>query len=96
MKPHTDMTPEQFDKAVRLHHRLENLLEAREEISGTSGHCLMYGRHVRRHCRDGWDADAADPRVMLHIARILNRHDAMIRREIDLEIERIHEQIEQL
>lgn len=96
MKPLTDMTQEQFDKAVKLHHRLENLLEAREEISGTTGHRLMYGRMVVPQGSGVSAAETADPRVMLHIAGILKRHDAMIRREIDLEIAHIHRQIKQL
>lgn len=89
------MTQEQFNTAIRLHERLEALGEVKKEIAETEKHHLW---HLKRY----------DPMIgvipwntvseytMRSISDILDRHDKMIREEIDEEIAKIKRQIEAL
>lgn len=84
------MTQEQFDKAMKANDRIRELEEVKAHIKGTDKRRLFYA----------WKGDT-DYRVcpqwaMRTIADILDKHDKMIRQEIDDEIERLKKEIEEL
>ncbi len=89
------MTQEQFNTAIKLHHRLEALSKVKEEIADSKKHRLWY---VKRHdpmCgTTKWNT--VSKYAMRDISDILDRHDQMIRQEIDDEIAKITKQIEEL
>ena len=89
------MTQEQFYSAIKLHHRLEALSKVKEEIANTKEHRLWYAKRYDPMCgTTKWDA--VSEYAMHHISDILDRHDQMIRQEIDDEIANITKQIEEL
>lgn len=89
------MTQEQFNTAIKLHHRLEALSKVKEEIANTTQHRLWYARKRSSSYRsDDWSL--ASEYRMRDISDILDRHDQMIRQEIDDEIAKITKQIEEL
>ena len=89
------MTQEQFNTAVKLHHRLEALSKVKEEISNVEKHRLWYAKRYDPMCGSTkWDT--VSEYVMQNISDILDRHDQMIRKEIDDEIAKITKQIEEL
>ena len=82
------MTQEQYNRAVWISGRLKELEEVKEEIEDTSKHFLTY-------CKE--DDDKPCYRWTLeYISNILDRHDKMIREEIDAEIEKLKKEIETL
>ena len=87
------MTQEQFNTAIKFYHRLEALSKVKEEIADTEKHRLWYAeRHDPMCGTTQWSA--VSKYVMLDISDILDRHDKMIRQEVDDEIEIITKQIE--
>lgn len=89
------MTQEQFNTAIRLHERLEALREVKKEIAGTEKHRLWYAkRYDPMTGTTQWDT--VSEYTMRNISDILDRHDKMIREEIDEEIASIKRQIEEL
>lgn len=89
------MTTEQFQNAIRLHKRLEALNEVKKEIKETEKHRLWYEkRYDPMTGTTQWDTTSEY--VMYNISEILDRHDKMIREEIDEKIEEIKRQIEEL
>ncbi|ROT19609.1 hypothetical protein EEL53_10220 [Muribaculaceae bacterium Isolate-114 (HZI)] len=89
------MTQEQFNTAVKLHHRLEALSKVKEEIANTKEHRLWYAKRYDPMCgTTQWDT--VSEYVVQSISDILDRHDQMIRQEIDNEIAKITKQIEEL
>lgn len=89
------MTQEQFNTAIRLHKRLEALEEVKKEIEGTEKHRLWYAKRYDPMCgTTKWDT--VSEYAMQNISDILDRHDRMIREEIDEEIAKIKKQIEEL
>ena len=89
------MTQEQFNTAVKLHHRLEALSKVKEEIADIEKHRLWYAESYSPMCgTTKWDA--VSECAMRDISDILDRHDRMIRQEIDDEIAKITKQIEEL
>ena len=89
------MTQEQFNTAIKLHHRLEALSEVKEEIADIEKHRLWYAVRYSPMCgTTQWDT--VSEYVMQNISDILDRHDKMIRQEIDDEIAKITKQIEEL
>lgn len=89
------MTQEQFNTAIKLHHRLEALSKVKEEIADIEKHRLWYAERYSPMCgTTKWDA--VNEYIMRDISDILDRHDRMIRQEIDDEIAKITKQIEGL
>lgn len=84
------MTKEQFLRAVQINGRLENLARVKKEIDDTSKHRLWYAWKGQSDYRltPEW--------VMKYISELLDKHDLMIRQEIDEEIERLKAEIETL
>lgn len=81
------MTQEQYNRAVEISKRLEELDEVKKEIEGTSSHLLSYCKSDYKPCAE-WK--------MRDISDILDRHDMMIRAEIDEEIEKLKKEVEEL
>ena len=91
----TTMTQEQFNTAIKLHHRLEALSKVKEEIANTRENRLWYAKRYDPMCgTTQWDT--VSEYAMRAISDILDRHDQMIRQEIDEEIAKITKQIEKL
>lgn len=89
------MTQEQFNTAIRLHERLEALVEVKKEIAETEKHRLWYAeRYDPMTGTTKWET--VSEYSMRAISDILDRHDKMIREEIDEEIAEIKRQIEEL
>lgn len=89
------MTQEQFNTAIRLHHRLEALSKVKEQIADIEKHRLWYAVSYSPMCgTTQWDT--VSECAMGCISDILDRHDQMIRQEIDDEIAKITKQIEEL
>lgn len=89
------MTQEQFYTAIKLHHRLEALAKVKKEIANTKEHRLWYAKRYDPMCGSTkWDT--VSEYVMRNISDILDRHDRMIRQEIDDEIAKTTKQIEEL
>ena len=89
------MTQVQFNTAIKLHHRLEALAKVKEEIANTKEHRLWYAKRYDPMCGSTkWDT--VSECAMRDISDILDRHDQMIRQEIDEEIAKITKQIEEL
>lgn len=89
------MTQEQFYTAIKLHHRLEALSKVKEEIADIKKHRLWYAESYSPMCgTKQWDT--VSECAMQSISDILDRHDKMIRQEIDDEIAKITKQIEEL
>ena len=89
------MTQEQFNTAIKLHHRLEALSKVKEEIADIEKHRLWYAERYDPMCgTTKWDT--VSKYVVQSISDILDRHDKMIRQEIDDEIAKITKQIEEL
>ncbi len=84
------MTDEQYQKALDIHKRIGELKQVKECIKRTEQHRLRYARNSgdfgNSWCLvSEWD--------MRNISDILDKHDKMIRAEIDEEIERLIEEI---
>lgn len=82
------MTQEQYNRAVDINKRLEELEIVKKELNIPSRFILTY-------C----DTDDDEPCLrwtIAYIADILDRHDKIIREEIDAEIERLTKEIETL
>lgn len=83
------MTQEQYNRAVMISKRLKELEEVSNLIANTKGRLIYI---------------VDDPTSFLnkdiisenHISDILDRHDKMIREEIDAEIEKLKKEIEEL
>lgn len=89
------MTKEQFNTAIKLHHRLEALSKVKKEIADIEKHRLWYAESYSPMCgTTQWDT--VSECAMRDISDILDRHDQMIRQEIDEEIAKITKQIEAL
>lgn len=84
------MTEEQFHRAVRINDRLEELARVKKEIDNTSKHRLWY---AYKGCDD---YRLTSEWVMKYISDLLDKHDLMIRQEIDNEIEQLKAEIETL
>lgn len=85
------MTQEQYQRAVTIYKRLNELGRVKEEIKGTVTHRLTYSVESGS---SGWKV--CWPNTMQLIGEILDKHDLMIRKEIDEEIERLEKEIETL
>lgn len=82
------MTQEQYNRAVWINNRLKELEAVKKEISTPSKYLLTYcAKDDYKPCYR-W--------TMVYISDILDRHDKMIREEIDNEIEKLKKEIEKL
>lgn len=84
------MTPQQYERVVEIHERIEALEETKKQIADKSKLRLYfaYRRSDGFNCCADWS--------MRPIADLLDKHDRMIRQEIDDEIERLTKEIETL
>ena len=84
------MTQEQYRRAVQINERLEELARVKNEIDDTAKHRLWYAWK----CESDWLLTSEwDMRL---ISELLDKHDLMIRQEIEEEIERLKAEIETL
>ena len=85
------MTEQQFNRAVEIQKRLEALYETKEQIQSTDKHRLYFAYKQSDgefRCCPKWS--------MSPIVELLDKHDRMIRQEIEEEIERLKKEIEDL
>lgn len=85
------MTEEQFKRAVEINSRLQALKGVKNEIADMEKHHLSY---LYGNCSSNY-IPCTEYR-MLSIAEILDKHDLMIRAEIDEEIRKLQEEIKTL
>lgn len=85
------MTQEQYNRAVEIKKRLDDLESVKDEIKGTVSHRLTY---CEESGSSGWKV--CWPNTMRLIGDILDKHDLMIREEIDEEIKNLKKEIETL
>lgn len=84
------MTDKQYTRAVQISKRIEELEKVKKEIKETTKHRLWYAEKYER----SWELTSEW--LMLYISEIIDKHDLMIRQEIDDEIERLKREIETL
>lgn len=87
------MNKEKYNKIIAINNRLNQLQKVKEAIKDTSSHYLTYaekGRTFSDH-----DSLCIDY-IMKYIGDILDKHDKMIRQEIDDEITALNKEIEEL
>lgn len=84
------MTQEQYNRANQIGERLKELNTVKKEIEGRIKNRLWYAWKGESDWRltSEW--------VMKYIKEILDKHDLMIRQEIDQEIEQLKAEIETL
>ena len=85
------MTEQQYNRAVAISNRLDALYDTKKKIENTSTHRLYFAYK----CSDG-DYRCCPDWAMRPIAELLDKHDLMIRQEIEEEIERLKKEIEEL
>lgn len=84
------MTKEQYERAIQINNRIHQLENVKEEIKPMSETRLTFSKDSSsgyRLCNDY---------IMRYIGTILDKHDKMIREEIDQEIEKLEKEIEGL
>ena len=84
------MTEEQFKRVVEIDRRLNELKVAKEEINESNKRYLSY------YFRGFEDYKVCENWAMGPIQELLDKHDKMIREEIDEEIRRLQEEIKEL
>ena len=84
------MTDEQYKRAVLIHERLNELQKVKKEIENTAKNRLWYA--YKGH--SDWRLTAEW--VMRYISELLDKHDTMIRAEIEEEISNLLNEIETL
>ena len=87
------MTQEQYNRAVQISERLQELEKVKDDIKNTSKHRLWYAYNSGE---SGSEWSLVSEWRMRYIGEILDKHDLMIRQEIDQEIERLKAEIETL
>lgn len=85
------MTKDQFNRAVAINKRVNELKEVKKEIGSRSSCRLSF---TYKNC-DGEYTPCNEFR-MLEINEILDRHDAAIRKEIDDEMTKLQQEIESI
>lgn len=81
------MEKEKFERAIVINKRINELDEVLKEISPNISHFLSYIDNENTRC-DGYK--------MRIIENILDKHDKMIRAEIQQEIDNLYKEIESL
>ncbi len=84
------MTQEQYNRAVWISKRLDELEKVKDEIKETTKHRLWYAKNF------GGDWMLASEWKMRYIQKLLDKHDLMIRQEIEDEINKLKKEIETL
>lgn len=87
------MTQEQYIRAVQIDNRIGELEKVKNEIKQTTKHRLWYA-HNSGEFGSSWSL--VPELTMRNISEILDKHDLMIRQEIDEEIEKLKKEIETL
>lgn len=87
------MTQEQYKRAVQIANELTALNETKDKIKETGKHRLWYAYNDGEF---GSEWGLTSEWAMRHISDILDKHDIMIRQEIDEEIEKLKAEIETL
>ena len=84
------MTEEQYSRAIAIDSRIGELEKVKNEIKEMTKHRLWYAWQGEREWKltSEW--------VMRYISKILDKHDLMIRQEIDEEIEKLRQEIKTL
>lgn len=85
------MTQEKFEHIIKIHHRLDELKTIKDEIHSEVNHKLAYLSTYNKSSPtmvSEWKQKA--------IGDLLDKHDRMIREEIDQEIDRLNKEIESL
>lgn len=83
------MTQEKYNRAVQISNRLSELEKVKEEISDKKINRLRY---AYRSYNGNWSL--TPEWRMRYIYELLDKHDEMIRAEIDEEIEKLKKEIE--
>lgn len=78
------MTQQQYDRAVWISERLGELEKVKDELKDTTKHRLWYANKI-----GAGDWVLASEWKMQYIDKLLDKHDLMIRQEIDDEIEKL-------
>lgn len=84
------MTQEQYQRAIEINKRLNELNQVKSEIHGKPTHYLTYMREGRTLTADA----PCNEYIMTFIAGLLDKHDKQIREEIDNEIMVLEQEIE--
>ena len=84
------MTEQQYKRACQIKDRLSDLADVKKQIEGNSTHRLYFAY------KSGGDFRCCPDWAMRYISEILDKHDLMIRQEIEEEIERLKKEIEEL
>lgn len=88
------MTDETYQKVCEINNQLEALCKVKSEIQDSHRHYLTYA------CRPSLLYNTkdymCDGRTLSAIRKILDKHDQMIRQEIDDEIDKLKKQIAEL
>lgn len=87
------MTQEQYIRAVQISERLQELEKVKDDIKNTSKHRLWYAYNSGEF---GSEWSLVSEWRMRYIGEIFDKHDTMIRAEIDEEIEKLKAEIEKL
>lgn len=87
------MTQEQYNRAVQINFRISELEKVKDEIKQTTKHRLWYA-YNNGEFSNSWSL--VSEYTMRKISKILDKHDLMIRQEIDEEIEKLKKEIEML
>ena len=85
------MTDEQYNRAIQINSRLEELRKVKEEITPSCKHLLTYATVMA-----GGEHELCYRNYMSLIGTLLDKHDEMIRQEIDEEIAKLKAEIETL
>ena len=86
------MTKEQYQRACEINARLQQLQQVKKEIHGAATKLLTYT------CKSNTSSDyyPCSKYIMGYISNLLDKHDKMIRAEIDAEIAALEQEIEVL
>lgn len=87
------MNKEIYNRVIAISNRMGQLQEVKEKLEDTHRHYLTYA--VRDNSFGGSDSLCAEY-IMRYISAILDKHDKMIRQEIDDEIAALNKEIEEL
>lgn len=86
------MTKEQYQRACEINARLKQLEQVKKELHGTATKRLTYSYKFSTSS----DYSLCNPCIMHYIGAILDKHDEMIRAEINAEIAALEQEIERL
>lgn len=89
------MTEKQFNEAVRINSRINELMEVKDAISRVNSTDKVKLSYVYRYKYNGENHEAILEN-MSAISSILDLHNKQIRQEIDDEIEKLKKEIEAL